>query len=285
MTLWGQRLPATSLAAAARRRAILKADMVPQTRCDRRMAPRRIWRSGARKTGAGCACALRRGQETVGDGARGQELPTDDSKISRFQPPALEYFLVAPSGVFAGPDEAAEFAVTYYPETTVSTEVQSCCVTLQDVTGITFQLVPGTMSTCSGVITERIRQAGSSLDRSGAHNRWRCSSRESRGSQSNPDGTFVIRMSAGSYVLQAFGDRQYQHESASAHLGALSSRSMCSLSDLGRENCSRVTLRGGSFLKAQLLLRPVQLRFNPVPIDFATGPVGGAPAVSVTNDD
>jgi hypothetical protein len=76
-------------------------------------------------------------------GAR--SLRTDDmGRFRIFNLAPSEYYLVAPSGVFAGPDETAGFAVTYYPGTAISTNAKPVSATYE-VTGVTFQMVTGTI--------------------------------------------------------------------------------------------------------------------------------------------
>jgi hypothetical protein len=197
-----------------------------------------------------------------------------------------EYYLVAPSGVFAGPDETAGFAVTYYPGTAISTNAKPVSATYE-VTGVTFQMVTGTISTLSGVITDESgRPVQASLALVPTIDSDVRAETVAR-SQSNPDGTFVIRnVPTGSYALQAFGRGGTSTNPANATFGALPLSVDGNLSGLVVKTRPGVTLRGQIILEgAAPAPDPSKLRFNPVPIDFATGPVGGGPPISVINDD
>jgi hypothetical protein len=148
-------------------------------------------------------------------------------------------------------------------------------------------MVPGSISTLSGVITDDsskpIQASIALVPTIDSDVRAESLAR----SQSNADGTFVIRnVPTGSYALQAFGRAGTSTNPANTTFGALLLTVDGNLSNLVVKTRPGVTLRGRILFEgATPVPEPSKLRINPVPIDFATGPVGGSPASSVINDD
>jgi hypothetical protein len=157
-------------------------------------------------------------------------------------------------------------------------------VTLQDVSDITFQMVPATMSTLSGVITDESNKSIQAMIALVPTTDGDVRAESLVRSQSNPDGTFAIRnVPPGSYALQAFGPNR---SPSSPTFGALQLTVEGSLADLVVKTAPGVTLRGRIIFEgATPPPDPSKVRVIPAPVNFATGPVGGTPSVSVTNSD
>jgi hypothetical protein len=219
-----------------------------------------------------------------------QSRPTDDlGRFRIFNLPPSEYYLVALSGQFAGPDEAAGFAVTYYPGTAVPGDAKPVEVGVgQDVTGVVFQLAPAEMATVSGIATDELgKPIPASLmliPTSGGDVRAMIIAR----AQSGADGSFVIRnVPAGSYALQGFGRQVGSGGSlSSSAFGALQIRVDGDVPNLALRVTPGTTLRGRIIFEGTATPpAPARVRVFPRPINFATGPVGGGPPDSVTADD
>lgn len=220
-----------------------------------------------------------------------QSQPTDDlGRFRIFNLSPSDYYLVALSGQFAGPEEAAGFAVTYFPGTAVPMDAKPVAVGVgQDVTGLVFQMAPAEMWTISGVAVDELgkptRATLMLTPTSGGDVRATIMARL----QSGPDGSFVIRnVPAGSYALQGFG-RQV------ASGGSLSSSAFGALQLTVDGDQPNLTLRitPGATLRGRILLEgpatppvPARIRVFPQPVNFATGPVvGGGPPESVISSD
>jgi hypothetical protein len=218
----------------------------------------------------------------------GKTVLTDDlGRFRIYNLPPSEYCLVAPSGQFSGSSDTAGFAVTYYPGSGVSTDATLVPVDLQDVTGITFQMVPGRISTVSGVITDESgKPAPASIvlvPTTDGDVRAEILTK----SQTGTDGTFAIpNVPTGSYSLQAFGRAVTGANSATPTFGALQLDVDGNVSGLVLKTTPAVTLRGRIVFEGPAPRPdPSKVVFTPVPVDFATGPVGGGPTPRVTNSD
>jgi len=219
-------------------------------------------------------------------GAKSQQ--TDDlGKFRIFNLPPSEYYLVASAGVFAGPGESAGFAVTYYPGTAISTAALPVSLATQDVTGITFQMVPAALSTLSGVITDESGKPAQTTIVLVPTTDGDVRAEILAKGQSGPDGTFVLRdVPAGDYALQAFGRTLTGTNQAAATFGSLQVTVGGNLSNLVVKTSPAVTLRGRVIFEGPAPPPdPSKLVFNPVPVEFATGPAGGGPTVPATNSD
>lgn len=219
-----------------------------------------------------------------------QSRPTDDlGRFRIFNLPPSEYYLVALSGQFAGPEEAAGFALTYFPGTTVPADAKPVLVDVgPDVTGVVFQMSPAEMSTVSGVTTDELGkpiQATIMLaPTSGGDVRATIMARL----QSESDGTFVIRnVPAGSYALHGFGRQVGSGGSlSSAAFGALQITVGGDLPNLALKIAPGATLRGRIIFEGGAPPpASARVRVFPQPVNFATGPMGGGPPDSVTNAD
>jgi len=219
-----------------------------------------------------------------------QSRPTDDlGRFRIFNLPPSEYYLVALSGQFAGPDEAAGFAVTYFPGTPVPGDAKPVEVGVgQDVTGVVFQLAPADMATVSGLATDEqgkpITASLMLIPTSGGDVRAMIIAR----AQSGPDGSFVIRnVPAGSYALQGFGRPIGNSTSPGTQpFGALQIVVDGDVPNLALRVTPGSTLRGRIVLEGTAPPpAPARVRVFPRPVNFATGPVGGGPPDSVTADD
>jgi hypothetical protein len=106
--------------------------------------------------------------------------------------------------------------------------------------------------------------------------------------QTAPDGTFVIRnVAAGSYALHGFG-RQVGNQAtlSAAAFGALQITVEGDMPNLALKIAPGVTMRGRIVLEGSATPPvPARVRVAPRPINFATGPMGGGPAESVTSED
>lgn len=218
-----------------------------------------------------------------------QSRPTDDlGQFRIFNLPPSDYYLVALSGQFAGPDEAAGFALTYFPGTAVPMDAKPVTVGVgQDVTGVVFQMAPAEMSTLSGVATDELGkpiQATLMLTpTSGGDVRATIMARQ----QSGPDGKFVIRnVPAGSYALQGFGRPTGTSTSPGmAPFGALQLTVDGDMPNLALKIAPGATLRGRILLEGATPPAQARVRVFPRPINFATGPMGGGPPESVVSED
>ena len=114
---------------------------------------------------------------------------------------------MALAGPFAGPDNPSGFAVTFFPVTRVPTEAKPIHLDLgQDASGVVFQLIPASMSTVSGMLTD---EAGKPipgevmfLQTSGGDVRSFAMGRIPVG----PDGAFTFRnVAPGTYVIEVYG--------------------------------------------------------------------------------
>ena len=207
----------------------------------------------------------------------GTSLPTDD--LGKFRIPNLqpsEYYLVVP-GQFADSQAATGLAVTYYPGTVVPSDASPLSVVGQEVTDITFRMIATTLSTLSGIVTDETGtpiEAGLALVPTSGGD---VHSEILRKSQSNADGSFVIpSVPEGSYALQAFSRRAF---------GAIQLVVAGDMRGLVVKTAPGVTLRGRVIFEGTARPDPSSVRFNPAPLNFATGPVAGGPADSVTNSD
>jgi len=218
-----------------------------------------------------------------------QSRPTDDlGQFRIFNLPPSDYYLVALSGQFAGPDEAAGFALTYYPGTAVPMDAKPVSVGVgQDVTGVVFQMTPAEMSTISGVTTDELGKPIQAtlmlVPTSGGDVRAEILARL----QSGPDGTFVIRnVPAGAYALQGFGRPVGGGNLANAPFGALQLTVDGDMPNLTLKIAPGTTLRGRILLEGGATPPdPTRFRLFPLPVNFATAPLGGGPPNSVTNAD
>lgn len=219
-----------------------------------------------------------------------QSRPTDDlGQFRIFNLPPAEYYLVALSGQFAGPDEAAGFAVTYFPGTPVAADAKPVEVGVgQDVTGVVFQLAPAEMATVSGVATDGqgkpIPASIVLVPTSGGDVRAMIMARI----QAGPDGSFVIRsVPFGSYALQGFGRPAGNSTSPGmAPFGALQITVDGDVPNLALKVTPGTTLRGRIILEGTAPPpAPERVRVFPRPINFATGPVGGGPPEMATASD
>jgi 5-hydroxyisourate hydrolase-like protein (transthyretin family) len=219
-----------------------------------------------------------------------QSRPTDDlGQFRIFNLPPSEYYLVSLSGQFAGPDEAAGFALTYFPGTAVPTDAKPVLLGMaQDVTGLVFQMAPAAMSTLSGVTTDAlgipIQATVVLLPTSGGDVRAEIIARL----QSGLDGTFAIRnVPAGSYALHGFGPQAVNSPNrGSASFGALQLTVDGDLPNLVLKISPGVTLRGRILFEGGAPFPvPTQVKVLPTLINFATGPMGVGPTESMTADD
>lgn len=219
-----------------------------------------------------------------------QSRPTDDlGQFRIFNLPPSEYYLVALSGQFAGPDEAAGFAVTYFPGTAVPMDAKPVSVGVgQDVTGVVFQMAPAEMATVSGVATDEMGKPIQAMivlvPTSGGDVRSMVMARL----QSGLDGSFVIRnVPAGSYALQGFGRPVGNSTSPGMQpFGALQVTVDGDVPNLALKIAPGATLRGRIVLEGGATPPvPARVRIFPTPTNFATAPVGGGPPESVTAED
>jgi hypothetical protein len=215
--------------------------------------------------------------------------PTDDRGQFRiFNLPPDVYYLVALSGPFAGPDEAAGFALTYFPGTAAPADAEPVEVGVgQDVTGVIVPLTPAETWTVSGVATDEHGKPSQTdimlLPTTGGDVRSMVMSRF----QSDPNGAFVIRnVAAGTYVLHGFGRPVGGGNLGRAPFGATEIAVQSDMRDVtirvapGTSLRGRILLEGGAPPPA-----PGRVRVIPTPVNFVSGPAGGGPPESVTHDD
>ena len=217
--------------------------------------------------------------------------PTDDlGQFRIFNLPPGDYYLMALSGPFAGPDGPSGFAVTYFPGTRVPTEARPVHLDVgQDATGIAIQLVPAPMATVSGVLTD---EAGKPipgdvmfLQMSGGDVRSLIMGRHPAG----PDGVFTFRnVAPGTYVIQAYG-----RPVGGGNLGR-SPFGFLPLTVSDGSDLTGLTLRvpTGATARGKIILdgdaappAPARVLVSPVPINFVSAPVGGGPPNRITRDD
>lgn len=218
-----------------------------------------------------------------------QNVPTDDlGQFRLFNLPPGDYYLVALSGPFAGPDGAAGFALTYFPGTAVPMEAQAVTVDVgQDVTGVTMQMTPAPTSTISGVTTDEqgrpIQATVMLVPTSGGDVRAAIMAR----GVTDPGGRFVFRnVASGTYAIQGFGRPEGGGNLARAPFGALQVTVEGDLANLAVKVTPGATLRGRIVFEGPAPLPvPDRVRVIPSPVNFATGPVGGGPPDTVTNTD
>lgn len=219
-----------------------------------------------------------------------QSRPTDDlGRFRIFNLAPSDYYLVALSGQFAGPDEVTGFALTYYPGTSAPLDAKAVSVGVgQDVSGIIFQMVPAKMSTISGVAVDEtgkpIQATLMLTPTSGGDVKANITARL----QSAPDGSFVIRnIPSGAYALQGFGRLLgTQGNLGNAAFGALQLVIDGDQSNLSLRIAPGATLRGRILFEGTATPpAPARVRVFPQAVNFATGPMGGGPPESVVNDD
>lgn len=218
-----------------------------------------------------------------------QNVPTDDlGQFRLFNLPPGDYYLVALSGPFAGPDGAAGFALTYFPGTAVPMDAQAVTVDVgKDVTGVTMQMSPAPTSTITGITTDEhgtpIQASVMLIPTSGGDVRAAIMARI----ESDPAGRFVFRnVASGTYAIQGFGRPVGGGNLGRAPFGALQITVDGDLSN------QVVTIAPGATLRGRIVLEgpapqpaPDRVRVVPAPINFATGPLGGGPPDTVTNPD
>ncbi len=218
-----------------------------------------------------------------------QNVPTDDlGQFRLFNLPPGDYYLVALSGPFAGPDGAAGFALTYFPGTAVPMDAQVVTVDVgQDITGVTMQMSPARTATISGVTTDEngtpIQASVMLIPTSGGDVRAAIMAR----GESDPAGRFVFRnVASGTYAIQGFGRPVGGGNLGRAPFGALQVTVDGDLSNLAVKIAPGATLRGRVVFEGPAPQpAPDRVRVVPAPINFATGPLGGGPPDTVTNAD
>lgn len=226
-------------------------------------------------------------------GSGGLPRPTDDlGQFRVFNLPPGEYYVLALAGPFAGADDPAGFAVTYFPGTQVPMEAKPVHLNIgQDVTGLSFQLAPAPMSTVSGVIVDENDKPLTAasvilLPTSGGDVRSMLMGRLAAGS----DGAFMFRnVAPGTYVIQAYG-----RPVGGGGGGALSQASFASVPlnlepganiiDLHVKIPPPAMARGRIIFEGEAPL-PGRVIVSPRAINFASAPVGGGPPNNVTHPD
>jgi hypothetical protein len=210
--------------------------------------------------------------------------PTDDLGQFRISglPPG-DYFVAALSGPFAGHDDRAGFATTFYPGATTPANAQPVHVDVaQDVTNLTFQLTPAADATISGTAVDAAGQLAAGVQvllvqtqsgdvRAGF---------PARGSAIGGDGSFTFRhVPLGTYVLQAMSQTSFGSLPISVEAPAMT--------DLQLKVSPGATLRGRFVFEGDAPPPLTGLdRVAPVPTDFVLGPfIGrGLPPGSVNTD-
>src|SRR4029453_4554512 len=134
--------------------------------------------------------------------------PTDDlGQFRIFGLPPGDYFVAALSGPFAGHDDRAGFATTFYPGATTPANAQPVHVDVaQDVTNLTFQLTPAADATISGTAVDAAGQpaAGVQVLLVQTHSGDVRAGFPARGGTIGGNGSFTFRhVPWGTYVLQA----------------------------------------------------------------------------------
>jgi hypothetical protein len=226
---------------------------------------------------------------TVAGGANAPR-PTDD--LGQFRvtnlPPG-DYYVLALAGPFAGPSEPAGFGVTYYPGTSNPTEARAVHVAAgQDVRDIAFAMAPATMATISGVTLDGEgkplpRASVMLIPTTGGDVRATITAPMASGA----DGSFSFRNVAhGTYVIQAFGRPVGGGNLAKAPFGALPLTVTGNRDDLAVRIKPGATARGHiTFEGGTPPVAPDRVTIGAQPVDFVTGPLGGGPPTSITNDD
>lgn len=203
--------------------------------------------------------------------------------------PPGDYYVMALTGLFAGPEGAAGFAVTYYPGTTTPPDAQAVHVGFgQDKVGLSFAAQPATMANLSGVAVDSEGKPvpGASMTlaaTTGDDLRVLMLARNLAG----PDGVFNFRnVPYGTYVVQVFGRPVGGNNVVKAPFGALP------LTVAGDRNDLRVSINTGAFARGRIVfddpsaaLKPEQVTPGFVPVEFVLSPLAGGPPTSVTRDD
>jgi protocatechuate 3,4-dioxygenase beta subunit len=216
-------------------------------------------------------------------------LPTDDRGVFRIYGLAPgDYYLTAVTGPFAGPDDPAGFAVTYFPGTKNPQDAKPVqLATGHDTSGVSFSLIPEPMFSLSGTVSDADgKPIGGNVALamlSGGDIRSALTGRTFSG----PDGRFTFRnVPSGSYVIQAFG----RPAEGGGNLGRAPFGS-ATVELLGDRDDLRVTVKGAR-LSGRILFEgaappppPDRTRIFPTPINFVTSPMGGGPPASTINSD
>ncbi|MBP6716235.1 MAG: carboxypeptidase regulatory-like domain-containing protein, partial [Acidobacteria bacterium] len=222
-------------------------------------------------------------------GTAQQPAPSDDlGHFRAFNLPPGDYYVLALSGPFAGPETAAGFAVTYYPGTSQPTNAKAVHLeTGQDATGVTFALEPAKVATVSGVAVDATGKPVQGMlilvQTAGDDVRAMVTARGVAG----PDGAFTFRNVAhGTYALQAFGQPVGGGNLGKAPFGALPFTLGGDRDDL------RIVIRDGAVARGRIIiegdasaLKPELVRVIPGAVEFVTSPVAGGPPNTVTNPD
>ncbi len=217
--------------------------------------------------------------------------PSDDlGRFRVFNLPPGDYYVMALSGPFAGADDPSGFAPTFYPGTRVATDAQPVHLDAgQEITAISFPLVPAPMATISGTIVDSNGQATAGatlvlLPVTGGDVRSMTMARM----PNEPNGTFTFRnVAPGSYVIQAFGRPQAGGALSRSPFGAR----QIELTDAGMSNVvisvGNTTARGHiSFEGAAAPPNPSVVSVSPMPVEFVTSPImgGGLPPTTIHDD-
>jgi hypothetical protein len=226
-------------------------------------------------------------------GSRIATRPTDDQ--GRFRVYGLtpaDYYVIALSGTFRDPNATGGFAPTYYPGTTNAAEARPVRVGVgQDVTGLTFTLVPARMMRLSGIVVDA---AGKPVDRatlslSIADRLGRADFLFAR-AVSEADGAFTFRnVPPGTYTIQGYG-RQVAN---AGNLGASQFGWLpVAVAEEDQPNLI-VRVAKGPSLRGRITFegdtaprpRPNEVRVTASPVEFDAAPIGGGPPPSQMHDD
>lgn len=216
--------------------------------------------------------------------------PTDDlGQFRLFNLAPGDYYLMALAGPFAGPDDPSGFTVTYFPGTRVPTDASPVHLEVgRDATGIVFQLVPASMSTVSGVLTDEagkpIPGEAMLLPTNGGDVRSLIMGRIPVG----PDGAFTFRnVAPGTYVIQAYGRPVGGGNLGRAPFGFLPlTLAGSDVADLTLTVPTGATARGKIVLDGDAAPPvPNRVLVSPTPVNAVSAPAGGGPPNSVTRDD
>ncbi len=225
----------------------------------------------------------------VGGTARTDRLTDDLGQFRVTNLPPGDYYVMGLAGPFAGPAEPAGFGVTYYPGTSTPPDARAVRGTAgQDARDITFTMAPAPMATISGVTLDGDgkplpRASVMLIPTSGGDVRAAITA----GIASGADGSFTFRNVAnGTYVIQAFGRPVGGGNLGKAPFGAVP------LSVAGDQKNIDVRIRPGATARGHISFEgggtppPAnRVSIGAQPVDFVTGPLGGGPPNSVTNDD